>query len=112
MSGVNPALGTLSLLYHLMQNYNPNGETRVGPQQAMSSPNGVGVNVELGRGNFPGQEILEQYNTLPYVTMEPTSNPTPYQSVMNQGMQGSQEDIMAQLLSQFPGLMTGRRGGM
>ena len=126
MSGVNPAIGTMALLYQLFKNYNPNGETRVGPQQAMPSPNGVGVNVELGRGNFPGQapqgqlaqggipmepiqgQLAQGGSPMERIQGQPEQE-NAYQSIMNSMMGGGQEQVIAELLAKYPGLM---RGGM
>ena len=112
MSGVNPAIGTLALLYHLFKNYNPNGETRVGQQYPISGTSGFGVDVELGRGNFPGQapqgQLAQGGSPMERIQYQPEQE-NAYQSIMNSMMSGGQEQVIAELLAKYPGLM---RGGM
>jgi len=98
---MNNLEGILALLNYALQNYNPNGDTRVGAQQGMSSPNGAGVNVQLGRGNFPGQQILEH-------TVQEQPGVSPYDQMMSQYGGGAprQDELLRALI---PGLM---RGGM
>ena len=105
---MNNLEGILALLGYALQNYNPNGETRVGPQQSLSSPNGAGVNVELGRGNFPGQQILEHNQPLPRATVQEQPGVSPYDQMMSQYGGGAprQDELLRALI---PGLM---RGGM
>ena len=98
---MNHLEGILALLSYALQNYNPNGDTRVGAQQVMPSPNGAGVNVQLGRGNFPGQQILEH-------TVQGQPGVSPYDQMMSQYGGGAlrQDELLRALI---PGLM---RGGM
>ena len=105
---MNNLEGILALLGYALQNYNPNGETRVGPQQSLSSPNGAGVNVELGRGNFPGQQILEHNQPFPRATVQEQPGVSPYDQMMSQYGGGAtrQDELLRALI---PGLM---RGGM
>ena len=79
---MNHLEGILALLSYALQNYNPNGDTRVGAQQVMPSPNGAGVNVQLGRGNFPGQQILEHNQPLPRATLQEQPGVSPYDQMI------------------------------
>jgi len=105
---MNHLEGILALLSYALQNYNPNGDTRVGAQQGMSSPNGAVVNVQLGRGNFPGQQILEHNQPFPRATVQEQPGVSPYDQMMSQYGGGAlrQDELLRALI---PGLM---RGGM
>ena len=99
---MNDLEGILALLAMALQNYNPNGETRVGPQQTMASPNGAGVNVELGRGNFPGTPSQVPVDS---PTHEAGGMPS-YDRILSQHGAPRQDELLRALI---PGLM---RGGM
>ena len=105
---MNHLEGIHAPLSYALPNYNPNGDTRVGAQQGMSSPNGAGVNVQLGRGNFPGQQILEHNQPFPRATVQEQPGVSPYDQMMSQYGGGAlrQDELLRALI---PGLM---RGGM